>query len=294
LKENKETVTVVAIFAVALFIAYLLDTTNLMYIIIIAVITAVVFLGYGWFIRWMNLDTIKQKLQALREGSEEYDYYLRNLREELTEGGFKLKDIKTTEEELDQLRVKGCKTVAEKHLENLRQRTIEKHFENIQHEMFNYRFALKTLREKTAEGGFNLEYINTNDVELEQLRIKNCKISAREWFESLQGELTSGDFEYNIGGLYSELRAGKITLKDINTSRKEVKQLRIENYKLSVKSWLELIREYGFDGYGDREFLRNLRKKVIKYNFELEEVGASESELWELKRKGKQRRNNNM
>jgi len=97
-------------------------------------------------------------LEHLRSGTDQYESFLKYLHEEVQKGGFTLKDIGTSEEELEQLRVKGCKTSAQKWLEYLRSGADQ------------YDSFLKYLREEVQKGGLTLKDIGTSKEELEKLR----------------------------------------------------------------------------------------------------------------------------
>ena len=62
-------------------------------------------------------------LGILRRGTDLYENFLEYLRREVQKGGFTLKDIGTSEEELKELQVKGCKTSAQNYLGILRRGT---------------------------------------------------------------------------------------------------------------------------------------------------------------------------
>jgi len=47
-------------------------------------------------------------LTKLRSGTKDYEMWLKHLRHVVKEGRFTLKDVGTTEEELEELRIKGC------------------------------------------------------------------------------------------------------------------------------------------------------------------------------------------
>ena len=63
-------------------------------------------------------------LESFRSGTIHYDGALWSLRRDVLGGGLTLEDIGTSEKELEELRVKGCKTSAQEWLESLRSGTI--------------------------------------------------------------------------------------------------------------------------------------------------------------------------
>jgi hypothetical protein len=109
----------------------------------------------------MSVSQVRQqatyKLDNLRRGTSNYGGELRALRQQLTNGGLTLADIGTSEEELEQLRVLGCKTVATNHLNNLRRGSSSLDYE------------LRGLRQQLTNGGLTLADIGTSEEELESL-----------------------------------------------------------------------------------------------------------------------------
>lgn len=100
---------------------------------------------------------IQQVLEKLRKGTSIYEFYLKLLRLGLEQGGLSLSDVGTSEEELEALRVKGCKIAARGALKNLRSGTDD------------YRFNLNRLRRELEKGGLVLSDIGTTEEELARL-----------------------------------------------------------------------------------------------------------------------------
>ena len=218
-------------------------------------------------LRIKGCKTSAQKwLEYLRSGTDQYESFLRYLLEEVKEGGFTLKDIGTSEEELKKLRVKGCKISAQKWLEYLRSGTDQ------------YESFLRYLLEEVKEGGFTLKDIGTSEEELKKLRVKGCKISAQNCLEDLR----SGTEYYksSLEDLHSDLRDGGLTLKDIGTSEEELENLRVKGCKISAQNWLKDLRS-GTDLY--ESFLECLRSDLQNGGFTLEDIGTSEEELEKLR-----------
>ncbi|MBU0722145.1 hypothetical protein KKA93_01655 [Patescibacteria group bacterium] len=102
-------------------------------------------------------------LKHFRSGTDHYGSFLDGsfleyLREEVQKGGLTLEDIETSEEELEELRVRSCKALAQEWLKHLRFRTDY------------YDSFLEYLREEVQKGGLTLEDIETSEEELEELR----------------------------------------------------------------------------------------------------------------------------
>lgn len=72
-----------------------------------------------------HIQEAQQWLGLLRRGTDKYDLFFGCLRQELEKGGFSLADIGTSNEELEELRVNGCKISVQKWLDSLRRGTDE-------------------------------------------------------------------------------------------------------------------------------------------------------------------------
>ncbi len=153
-------------------------------------------------------------LNYLREGTDSYDYFLDCLRREVENGGFSLADIGTSEEELEELRVKSCKISAQRWLKDLREGT----------ELYSsyHRFLLKRVK----AGGFSLADIGTSEEELEELRVKSHKDCAQRFLNGLR----EGTEFYNsyLYFLQEEVEDGGFSFADIGTSEEELKELWIK------------------------------------------------------------------
>lgn len=99
-------------------------------------------------------------LNYLRDGTDMYDSFIGHLRKEIDRGNLSLADIGTSEEELEQLRVKGCKVSAQNWLSYLRDGVDA------------YDFFVGRLRKEVSKGNLSLADIGTSEEELEQLRVK--------------------------------------------------------------------------------------------------------------------------
>jgi len=105
-----------------------------------------------------HISEARRYLDYLRKGSDQYDTYIRYVREEVRKGGFTLEDIGTSEEELEELRVMGCKVSARKYLDYLRKGSDQ------------YDTYIRYVREEVRKGGFTLEDIGTSEEELESFK----------------------------------------------------------------------------------------------------------------------------
>ena len=151
-------------------------------------------------------------LESLRSGTIHYDGALWSLRRDVLGGGLTLEDIGTSEKELEELRVKGCKNLAQELLESLRSG------------IDRYESFLKCLRKEVQKGGLTLEDIGTSEEELEELRVKNCKALAQECLDFLRSG--ADNYESFLEYLRKEVQKGGFTLEDIGTSEEELEELR--------------------------------------------------------------------
>lgn len=152
-------------------------------------------------------------LKSLRAGTSHHASFVKRLREELKqEVGLTLKDVNSSEEELEELRILGCKTTAQIHLNHLRLGSIL------------YESHLKKLISETRKGKISLDLIGTSVEELEELRILGCAKSARKWLRILR-DCSKCKTDQRIlfrQKLHGELRAGKLLPEDIGTTNAEL------------------------------------------------------------------------
>ncbi len=99
-----------------------------------------------------------ENLATLRHGTESYEYFTNAFREEMAITGLKLQDFKTSEAELQELRVFGAKLSALRYLVVLRKGTP------------SYKHFLHSLREELKTGGLNPADIGASEFELEDMR----------------------------------------------------------------------------------------------------------------------------
>jgi hypothetical protein len=84
---------------------------------------------------------------------------------------------------------------------------------------------LRWLRRNLQNGGLTLEDIGTSEKELRQLRVEGCKIAAKLWLNALRRE--PDQYDNHLRWLRRNLQNGGLTLEDIGTSEKELRQLRL-------------------------------------------------------------------
>ncbi len=100
----------------------------------------------------------REELSLLREGTSDYDIILRNLRRQAQQADFDLEEIGTSEQELEELRIKCSKILAQKYLKFLRLGVMDPEF------------YMSYLEVGVQRGDFTLKDIKTSEEELEKLR----------------------------------------------------------------------------------------------------------------------------
>jgi uncharacterized membrane protein len=109
-----------------------------------------------------SMNSYKKEAQEwlgfLRNGTSEYDPLIGYVREEAAKGNLSLADIGTSEEELAQLRVKGCMTAAQEWLGFLRNGASD------------YDLLIEYVREEATKGNLSLADIGTSEEELASFR----------------------------------------------------------------------------------------------------------------------------
>ncbi len=209
-------------------------------------------------------EEVRQALEVLRRGTASHGSCLHLIRK----ANFTLADIGTSEEELEQLRIKGCKTAAQTCLDDLREGSIE------------YRLHLSKFRELVRQGGLTLAEFPTSEVELESLRIKGCKTSATYFLEKLRPGVNS--WWLFLSCLRRECTEGRFTFAVIGTSEEELEQLRIKGCKTAAQMCLEHLRR-GSDR--DVVFLEQLRKQLRLGDLSLADIGTNAAELASFERR---------
>ena len=209
-----------------------------------------------------------KSLERLREdfGGYRYKKCLKHLRMVVRKSGLTLEDIGTSEEELETLRVKGCKELAERHLKRLREG------------IYNHESELQYLSREVKKGGLTLKDIVTSKEELEKLRVNCCKKSAEDRLDSLRRSPLS----YNgmLKHLRKIVRRSGLTLEDIGTSEEGLEKLRVNCCKKSAEEYLKYLRE-GIYPYNHTlgDTLECLRREVKNGGLTLKDIGTSKEEL---------------
>ncbi len=149
-------------------------------------------------------------LSYLRSGTIQYKYFTQYLRKELEAGGLALKDIRTSEDELAELQIKGAKKSATEWLTSLRKGTTQ------------YKAFVDYVRQDLNVFNLPLSAIGTTEAELAELRVKGAKMTATEYLSYLR----SGTIQYKYFTQYlrKELEAGGLTPEDIGSSEFELQE----------------------------------------------------------------------
>ncbi len=114
-------------------------------------------------------DSARYRLESLRLDHMNYD--MESLNERLERGGLNLADIGTSKEELEELRIKGCKARAQNLLSSIRRCCSIGHVNPLIFEQ-NYRGMLNDIRRNIKEGSLSLADIGTSEEEIGELWIR--------------------------------------------------------------------------------------------------------------------------
>ncbi len=108
---------------------------------------------------------IRKWLIILRCGTSIYHLLIVWIREDVHYWGFSLAEIGTSEEELEKLRVLGCKTMAKELLDTLRKGTTN----TISNINIKYNELIHYIRSGVLKKNFSLAEIGTSEEELKEL-----------------------------------------------------------------------------------------------------------------------------
>ncbi len=103
------------------------------------------------------MQTARQYLSLLREGSREYDSCVEIIRRECQQWKFSLADIDTNEDEIKGCCIKGAKSKVRRYLDLLREGSWE------------YDSCVEIIRRECQQWKFSLADIGTNDEEIKTL-----------------------------------------------------------------------------------------------------------------------------
>lgn len=157
-------------------------------------------------------DHARGNLRALREGIGAYREHVGSLRELMEKGGFSLADLGTTEEELEFLRVREHKVIAQGYLKSLRKG-----------DECDYETHQTLMKMHLEENGLSLTDIGASEDELKSLIVQNAKYQAKFWLKRLrQGK----NFHTSLDFMKKNLQSGGLTFMDIGTGEEEIVKLK--------------------------------------------------------------------
>lgn len=207
-------------------------------------------------------------LQELRKGYFLHTMAITNMRSRLSGAGLALEDIKTSEAEIERLRVEGCKVVASHWLAELRS-----------HLPIHKRGDIaRWLRSALSHGNLDFSAVETSEAEIQKLRVTECYLHVQRWLD----ELHSGTDQYvnHIIFLQSAVLNDGLTLEDVGTSEAGIERLRVMNCKATATKWLEELRDGTYRLYFSRyDFVRCLTDKLSECGLTPENIGMSNIEL---------------
>ena len=82
---------------------------------------------------------------------------------------------------------------------------------------------IDSIRDIVREGKLSLTDIGTSEEELEQLRVKGCKVAALKWLGFLRN--ITGHHNSFVAFLREEVHNGSLSLADLGTSEEELASL---------------------------------------------------------------------
>lgn len=132
---------------------------------------------------------------------------IHHVREALTKSGLSLTDIGTSEEELEQLRVKGCMDSALYWLTQLRKDPVDN---------WNQRFMQDSLK----QGGFSIADMDMSAEEIETIVVQPRKQKAKRLLEQMRAFLDSATSK--LRDMESIAKEGSFSLADIGMTEEEI------------------------------------------------------------------------
>lgn len=161
-----------------------------------------------------HIVSAQKNLHQLRRGTPDYEDQLRLLRYSMIDGELSLSDIGTNEEELEKLRIKGCKKAAEESLNCLQEGT------------YQYDYWLEHLQKELKAGGLSLADIGTNEKELQELTVMCCKKAAKNYLSILRdGTDDYTGYMFFVNRVRKGLKKFNLSLEDIGTNEEELRFL---------------------------------------------------------------------
>ncbi len=141
-----------------------------------------------------------------------------------------------------------------------------------------FEYLISWINHGVRKNYFTLEDIGTSEEELQSLLTSNCKMLAQEDLNLLRTK--NPYYDIHIRSLELQVEKGNISLEDIGTSEKELKQLKLEGAKLLVQQYIAHVKSeiISYDC-----FINFLKERIQDEGLALEDVGINEKVLEEIK-----------
>lgn len=161
-------------------------------------------------------DYAHESLCKMREGAPGHIYISEVMHKWLDKGKLSYADIGTSKEELESLRILGCKVLAQHKLAELRKGAS------------NYEKLLEEVANAACDGGHSLSDLGTSRKELEELKVKGIVAIAKDKLYSLRnGQYDNTALKYILEGLDNR----RFYIEDIGSTRFEIQELQIRHRK---------------------------------------------------------------
>ena len=220
-----------------------------------------------------NIDVTSAKLalRRLRDGLRiiaSFDSHVEILNANLNAAGLTLADIGTSLNEIQKMRVTTAKSAVDDWLKLMHGRFSSVH----DHDVYaNY------LREDLAAAGLKLGDTGMSETALAKLRVQVATACAKGWLERLEeGVKSLVRFDSFVRYLMVDLDEGGLTLRNLGTSQKRLRQLRQEAGRRSAEACLALLRR----GVGCPSIHADtLRADLKAVRLKLADIETSEAEM---------------
>lgn len=220
-----------------------------------------------------HLKEAKNWLQLARERCDLYDIqsHFDYLREYAAKAGVSLKDLGTSEEEIQDMSKRSNFAAAKKGLVDIRKMAETS-------EVNNY---IKYLRKYLEDAKRTLADINTTEEELEELRIKGIISEAKKNLGYTQTTAKSDSVDRYIQTLFRLLTSIGRTIADIGVTSEELRDLCTRGHLAAAKKWLDSARRQKSRSDID-SYVKYVREHLAIVGAAPTDIGSSEEELEQL------------
>jgi len=149
----------------------------------------------------------------------------------------------------------------------------------INHNTVTYTLAL--MREELNLANATLEDIDSSEDEVAKMKRLGHLYNARSLLQLIKEKYISDDVTRLLRLMREDLKLANATLEDIDTSEKEVSEMKRLGHFNQANRWLQLIRE-GYITKYLTETLDYIREDLKLANATLEDIGTSEKEIAEM------------